>query len=85
MVVGGGSTGCGAGGSGFGGGGGTSMNPGFQGGGSVGGLGYMNNYTVTPGSSYIAYVPNCGRSGAAIRIVWPGSTRQFPSTCVASP
>jgi hypothetical protein len=24
-------------------------------------------------------------SGGAVRIVWPGSTRQFPSTCVGSP
>jgi len=27
---------------------------------------------------------NDGASGA-VRIVWPGTTRQFPSTCVASP
>jgi hypothetical protein len=26
-----------------------------------------------------------GQAGGAVRIVWPGSSRQFPSTCVASP
>jgi hypothetical protein len=28
-----------------------------------------------------------GTSGgsSALRIVWPGNTRQFPSTCVGSP
>jgi hypothetical protein len=27
-----------------------------------------------------------GSAGAgAVRIVWPGNTRQFPSTCVGSP
>jgi hypothetical protein len=24
-------------------------------------------------------------SGGAVRIVWPGNTRTFPSTCVGSP
>jgi hypothetical protein len=28
---------------------------------------------------------NGGGGGGAVRIVWPGTTRQFPSTCVGSP
>ena len=46
----------------------------------------MNNYSVTPGSSYTAYVDvgfGGAGSGAAVRIVWPGSGRQFPSTNVS--
>jgi hypothetical protein len=54
-----------------------------MGGGGGGGLGYMNNYSVTPGSSYTAYVDSYAGSGAAVRIVWPGSGRQFPSTNVS--
>jgi hypothetical protein len=60
-------------------------------------LGYKNNYTVTPGSSYTVVVGaggngfhfihggNGGGASGAVRIVWPGNTRQFPSTCVGSP
>jgi len=71
------------------------------GGGGGGGLGYKNNITVTPGNSYTVVVGqgepgqtfNSGNhfridrpgGGGAVRIVWPGNTRQFPSTCVASP
>lgn len=75
-----------AGGGGFGGGGGANDNASKMGGGGGGGLGYMNNYSVTPGSSYTAYVDvysNLAGSGAAVRIVWPGSGRQFPSTNVS--
>jgi hypothetical protein len=65
----------------YGGGGGGSGK-----GGSGGGLGYKNNITVTSGSSYTVVVGRGGSatyaSGAvgAVRIIWPGSTRQFPST-----
>ena len=36
------------------------------------------------GSYYINSVGGVGGSGA-VRIVWPGNTRTFPSTCVGSP
>jgi hypothetical protein len=63
-------------------------------------LGYKNNYSVTPGNSYTVVVGagggslstscSCWASGGAgaagaVRIVWPGNTRQFPSTCVSTP
>jgi hypothetical protein len=63
-------------------------------------LGYKNNITVTPGNGYTVVVgrggagghdiyPARGQAGAgaagAVRIVWPGCSRQFPSTCVGSP
>jgi hypothetical protein len=63
-------------------------------------LGYKNNYSVTSGTSYTVVVGAAGGSVAAccsssaqgglgangaVRIVWPGNTRQFPSTCVGSP
>ena len=63
-----------------------------------GGLGYKNNIAVTYGTNYTVVVgggaasQSCvssrsGGTGAAgaVRIVWPGSTRQFPSTCVGTP
>jgi hypothetical protein len=47
-------------------------------------LGYINNYPVTPGSVYALLVaPGAQGSYSAVRIVWPGSGRQFPSTNVS--
>jgi len=61
------------------------------GGGGGGGLAYINNYSVTPGNSYTVVVGNLGTSptgqnGAvgAVRIIWPGTTRSFPSTCTGN-
>lgn len=56
----------------------------FCGGGGSGGGGlvYKNNLSVTPSSSYTVVVgssPGCGGQGA-VRIIWPGTTRSFPST-----
>jgi hypothetical protein len=45
-------------------------------------LAYKNNIAVTPGSSYSITVGaqrGTGGVGAA-RIIWPGTTRSFPST-----
>lgn len=67
------------------GGGGTGWG-GSGGGGGGGGLGYRNNYAVVPGTSYTVVVGaggvgtySIGAKGA-VRIIWPGATRQFPST-----
>ena len=71
-------------------GGGGASATGYWDGGNGGALAYRNNYAVTPGDTYLV-VPgvgglgqNDGGSGAngAIRIVWPGDTRQFPATNV---
>ena len=72
---------------GFPGGGGGSSYGGRGGGG--GGLGYINNYAVTPGQSYLVSVGRGGTSSSenftskggngAVRIIWPGTTRQFPT------
>lgn len=79
----------------FGGGGGGGLSGGYGGGG--GGLAYKNNITVTPGTSYTIVVGLGGRTtqanGAingkggdgAVRIIWPGATRLFPSTDVGTP
>jgi hypothetical protein len=39
------------------------------------------------GAGYAKCSTNIGGSGrdGAVRIVWPGSTRRFPSTCVGTP
>ena len=62
---------------GFGGGGGSGGGAGTQGqypyGGTYGGGGGGDPY---------GYYTN---TGGAVRIVWPGNTRRFPSTCVGSP
>jgi len=72
------------------GGGGTTFHD--FGGGKGGALGYKNNYSVTPGNSYVvvvgvrgprftsAYTTTGFGSVGAVRIIWPGSTRSFPST-----
>jgi hypothetical protein len=60
-------------------------------------LAYKNNITVTPGTSYTIVTglggrttqsggANNGKGGdGAVRIVWPGATRLFPSTDVGTP
>ena len=58
--------------------------------GNGGALAYRNNYSVTPGQQFNVLTgwggigQGSGGSGAdgAVRIVWPGDTRQFPSTNV---
>jgi hypothetical protein len=56
----------------------------YNGGG--GGLGYRNNVSVTSGTGYTVVVgatPQCCSGGiGAVRIVWPGCIRSFPSTSV---
>jgi hypothetical protein len=45
-------------------------------------LAYKNNISVTPGTSYTIVVGagrGAGGVGAA-RIIWPGTSRSFPST-----
>ena len=55
---------------------GIAGNGGSYGGGGGGG----GSYVCSPGFG----VGGCGASGA-VRIVWPGNTRTFPSTCVGTP
>jgi hypothetical protein len=50
-------------------------------------LAYRNNVTVIPGNSYTIVVGAGGSSApagaggvGAVRIIWPGISRQFPST-----
>jgi hypothetical protein len=88
--------GGGGGGGAFGGGGGGSPLNTIQSGdgsGYGGGLAYINNYSVTPGNTYTVYVAGPKTNGNAssggggsggVRIVWPGATRQFPSTSVST-
>jgi hypothetical protein len=85
-----GSAGFGGDGGNYGGGGGKGN--GSAGGG--GGLAYGNNISVTPGGSYTVVVGSRGLgayfapgyynggngAGGAVRIIWPGNTRSFPST-----
>jgi len=71
-------------------GGGGASATGYWDGGLGGALAYRNNYAVTAGEQYLVLVgvgglgQTDGGSGAdgAVRIVWPGDTRQFPSTGV---
>jgi len=73
----------------FGGGGGGNAY--YSPGGNGGALGWKNNISVTPGEQYLVVV-GAGASGyagghgggGAVRIVWPGDTRQFPSTNVST-
>jgi hypothetical protein len=75
----------------YGGGGGGYKNnaasQGCGGGGAGGALAYMNNYTVVPGGSYPVVVgaggvkaPAGAGGNGAVRIIWPGNVRNFPST-----
>ena len=73
----------------YGGGGGAGTASGCGKGGGVGaGLAYGNNLTVTPGLSYTVVVgaAGAGTSGGgaggvgAVRLIWPGCARSFPST-----
>jgi len=77
----------------YGGGGGGGWAPsgcGFGGGGG-GALAYINNYSVSPGGSIPVVVgaggvssgPGGNGANGAVRIIWPGNTRSFPSTCAA--
>jgi hypothetical protein len=51
-----------------------------------GGLRYRNNISVTPGNSVSVTVGRAGNGctcyggRGAVRIIWPGTTRSFPST-----
>jgi hypothetical protein len=71
-------------------GGGGASATGYWDGGLGGALAYKNNYAVTAGQEFLVLVgvggqgQGDGGSGAdgAVRIVWPGDTRQFPSTGV---
>jgi hypothetical protein len=66
-----------------------------QTGGAGGALAYRNNITVTPGASIPVVVgkgggslgPTNGSAGGngAVRVIWPGNTRSFPSTCAGAP
>jgi hypothetical protein len=57
-------------------------------------LAYGNNLTVVPGVSYTVVVgagavgtpdQSAGTGGGgAVRVIWPGCSRSFPSTCTAS-
>jgi hypothetical protein len=60
-------------------------------------LAYANNITVSPGGSYPVTVGAGGVTGnspssptptvsgsGAVRIVWPGNVRKFPSTFVST-
>jgi hypothetical protein len=73
----------------YGGGSGSVQSRASSGGGG-GGLGYLNNYTVSSGTSYAVIVGaggvrvgcSVGGGGGAVRIIWPGNVRTFPSTLV---
>jgi hypothetical protein len=73
-------------------GGGGASATGYWDGGLGGALSYRNNYAVTAGQEFLVLVgvggqgQGDGGSGAdgAVRIVWPGDTRQFPSTGVGA-
>jgi hypothetical protein len=80
---------------GFGGwpGGGGGSATGYYDSGMGGALAFSNNISVTPGHTYSVYV---GRGGAgvdnggsgangAVRVIWPGSTREFPHTAGSDP
>lgn len=68
----------------YGGGAGGGYGAAFSG--SGGGLGYKNNIAVVPGTSYTVVVgapataTTSPGGGGGVRIIWPGTTRQFPST-----
>jgi Concanavalin A-like lectin/glucanases superfamily len=80
---------------GFGGwpGGGGGSATGYYDSGMGGALAFSNNISVTPGHTYNVYVGrggvgvDNGGSGAngAVRVIWPGSTREFPHTAGSDP
>jgi len=80
---------------GFGGwpGGGGGSATGYYDSGMGGALAFSNNISVTPGHTYSVYVGrggvgvDNGGSGAngAVRVIWPGSTREFPHTAGSDP
>jgi hypothetical protein len=52
----------------------------------------LNNQTVVPGNNYTVVVGGGGSNygmcytggGGAVRVIWPGTTRSFPSTNVCA-
>jgi hypothetical protein len=73
----------------YGGGAGARFNATIGGGG--GSAAWTNNITVTPGQQITIIVGARGQyagsgvgGSGAVRIVWPGTTRQFPSTNVGA-
>lgn len=80
----------------FGAGAGATGSTSYRSGGG-GGLAYKNNISVTPGSSYTVVVGKGGQTtqsggagnqagaNGAVRIIWPGDTRTFPTTDVGTP
>lgn len=79
------------------GGGGAGANQNFVGGGvgifgqgasgssaSAGGSGGVNGCSASGGCWGGGSGGNCAAARGAVRIVWPGTTRQFPSTCVGA-
>lgn len=61
-------------------------------GGAGGALAYRNNITVTPGATISVKVgaaapapSSAAGARGAVRIIWPGNTRSFPSTCAGAP
>ena len=71
-------------------GGGGAFGGGAGGNGYGGYLAYKNNISVTPGNTYTVQVglptdnSASNGGGGGVRIVWPGATRQFPSTLVST-
>ena len=80
----------------FGGGAGALGSTSYKSGGG-GGLAYKNNIAVTPGTSYTVVAGKGGQStqisggsnqagaNGCVRIIFPGDTRQFPTTDVGTP
>jgi len=65
-----------------------ATNYGVGGGGGSGGCNGGNNFNFAPYGKGGAYGGGQGRCGApgvgAVRIIWPGNTRLFPSTCTGN-
>jgi hypothetical protein len=68
----------------FGGGGGSSGNCGSNGGFNGGNGGRYGGGTGSPYSGRCGACFGCGARGV-VRIIWPGNTRAFPSTCASTP
>lgn len=54
-------------------------------GGAYGGGGGPGGYCYNTNSSYFRFGTGGAGGSGAVRIVWPGGGRQFPSTCVGNP